>query len=373
MGNNCIPDAKGESVGLLMTYRCNLDCKYCYIRQKQDRDMTFGMAKSILKSFLFDEDSGWLDVIFVGGETLLAFDVIKQIVEWAESLQTKRSFRFFGSTNGTLLNEEMKRWLSNHSSAIILGLSYDGLPSTQIENRSKDSIDLEFFINTWPKQPIQMTIDAESVKHVAEGVIYLLEKGAVVHPNVAFEENDWPEESILEYGNQLAILIDYYNSHEGLPMISQFVHNLKAYADSIDHPFEQPQICGAGNGYQVFDTDGTSYPCHILSPLVLRGEKLENVKCGSCQSVKDYSDSRCTGCPYTSACPTCIASNYLYRGALQSRDWTHCQIMKTEVQAYMKKEVLRMSAKESLSPEDATQIDAICRLTEYEEQAKKGQ
>ena len=38
------------------------------------------------------------------------------------------------------------------------------------------------------------------------------------------------------------------------------------------------EICGAGNGFQVFDVDGQSYPCHILSPLVLEGEKLQKIK-----------------------------------------------------------------------------------------------
>jgi len=365
MEENCKPDSHGEAVGLLMTYRCNLECKYCYIHHKQNKDMTVEMGQAILEPLLRDERNGWLDVIFVGGETLIAFNVIKQLVEWAESLDTSRSFRFFGSTNGTLLESDMKQWFSDHTSSITLGLSYDGLPSTQKRNRGKEVIDLDFFIKTWPNQPIQMTIDAESVKCMAAGVIYLLEKGAVVHPNVAFEDKDWPDESILEYGRQLGILIEFYNSHDNIPPISQFVHNLKEYADYIDRPIEQPQVCGAGNGYKVYDTDGTSYPCHILSPLVLNGSKLENIRRGCINSMEDFSDPECVGCPYSTACPTCIACNYLYRCDFKKRDRTHCRIMKIEVNAYMKKEVLRLSAKENLSPEDATQIDAISKLMQY--------
>lgn len=273
--------------------------------------MTFEMAQSILEPFLLDEENGWLDVIFVGGETLLAFDVIKQIVEWAESLQTKRSYRFFGSTNGTLLNAEMKTWLSAHSSVIILGLSYDGLPAIQIENRGKDGIDLEFFVKTWPTQPIQMTIDAESVNYMADGVIYLLEKGATVHPNVAFEGKDWPKEKYAEYGHQLYKLALYYNAHDGLPLISQFRHDLNEYAYAIDHHQPQLEVCGAGNGFQVFDTDGQSYPCPLLSPLVLEGEKLKRISEGIFAQTTDFADPKCDTCPYTSSCATCIASNYI--------------------------------------------------------------
>lgn len=179
-----------------------------------------------------------------------------------------------------------------------------------------------------------MTIDSDSVGNMAEGVIYLLEKGAVVHPNVAFEEKEWTDESIAEYANQLNLLVDYYNSHENVPIISQFVHNLKEYADAIDKPKNQIQMCGAGHGYQVFDVDGRSYPCHMISPLVLGGEKLQSVKDGSFVCIEEFSDSECLACPYTSSCPTCIACNYLYRDDFRHRDNTHCQIMQIEVRAF---------------------------------------
>ena len=73
----------------------------------------------------------------------------------------------------------------------------------------------------------------------------------------------------------------------------------------------------------------------------------------------------CQTCPYTTTCPTCIACNFLYRGGLHNRDKTHCQIMKLEVKAFIKKEVQRLTAKEKITPEDATEIDAIKKLLEY--------
>ena len=44
---------------------------------------------------------------------------------------------------------------------------------------------------------------------------------------------------------------------------------------------------------------------------------------------------------------------------------THCYIMKTEVKAFIKKEVMRLRTKETLTPEDATEVDAITKLIEY--------
>lgn len=363
----CISNGYGEAVGLLMTYRCNLDCRYCYIHRKKNKDMDLDTARSILEPFL-QKDEGPLDITFMGGETLLAIDVIKPLVEWAEKGKWKRPFRFLGSTNGTLLDDGLRIWLKNHSRTVTLGLSYDGVPSAQKENRGSTAIDVDFFIRTWPRQPIQMTINAASVDRMADGVVYLLEKGAMVHPNVAFEDKEWTDDSIDEYGRQLDMLISYYNSHDNLPVISQFQHNLSVYADSIDNHKSQVRVCGAGDGFQVFDTDGESYPCHILSPLVLENGKLQSIREGLLSRTTDFADPRCENCPYTSSCPTCMACNYLYRDGFQFRDNTHCAIMRTEVKAFIKKEVLRLTAKETLTSEDATEIDSIKKLIDFEKQ-----
>lgn len=354
-----------ESVGLLTTYRCNLNCKYCYIRKKCNKDMTLETAQLILEPFLLRKD-GLLNIAFMGGETLLSINMIRSLVEWIEKRTWNRRYRFFGSTNGTLLNEDLKIWLRQHSNLLTLGLSYDGLPTAQTNNRCSKAIDIDFFIKTWPTQPIQMTINTETVTQMADGVIYLLNKEATVHPNVAFEEYEWSKEKIEEYGKQLNKLIYYYNSHEEKPLISQFVHNLNEYADNINSNVKQLKICGAGNGFQVFDIDGQSYPCHILSPLVLEGDKLQNVKNGVITKTTDFSDEHCLTCPYRTACPTCIACNYLYRDSIRKRDKTHCLIMKTEVKAFIKKEVLRLLAKDKLSPKDATKVDSIKKLIDYE-------
>lgn len=364
----CIDTNCDEAVGLLMTYRCNLDCKYCYIHTKRSKDMTLEKAQLILEPFLMKGNR--LDIIFVGGETLLAINVIRPLIEWVKSRTCKSEYRFFGSTNGTLLTPDLKEWLTQNKHVLTLGLSYDGIPAIQLENRGSDNIDVDFFIKTWPHQPIQMTINSESVGKMAEGIIYLLDKGAAVHPNVAFEEIEWSDADIAEYGRQLNKLISYYLEHKDAYLISQFSHNLNEYANNIENPKEQVEVCGAGHGFQVFDTDGTSYPCHILSPLVLKGRKLQRIKEGVISRTESFADARCSFCPYTSTCPTCIASNYLYRGCFQKRDYTHCRVMKTEVRACIKREVERLKREKVITSVDALLIDSIIKLVEYESQVR---
>lgn len=81
---DCLSEAHGVAVGLLTTYRCNLSCKYCYVQTRRNKDMSLDMAKSNLEPFLMKK-AGRLDITFMGGETLLAIDVIQPLVEWVES------------------------------------------------------------------------------------------------------------------------------------------------------------------------------------------------------------------------------------------------------------------------------------------------
>ena len=328
--------------------------------------MTFDTAREVLRPFLMKEGN-LVEIVFMGAETLMAESVIRKIVEWAEQGTWKRRFRFFGSTNGTWLTDDLRQWLYQHRESIVLGLSYDGLPSVQQSNRGGGTeIDVDFFIHTWPLQPVQMTINEESVSRMADGVIYLLKKGAVVHPNVAYEEEQWDRKSIIEYGKQLDCLVDFYLHNAVYPNISQLKHDLVEYVRNLESPTAQPKVCGDGSSFQVFDVDGVFYPCHILSPLVLRGAKLDRIREGILVHTQDFADPDCYGCPYCNSCSTCLACNYIYRGSFTKRDKTHCEIMHMDVRAFIKMEVMRLASKDILLPEDALEIDAICKLLEYE-------
>ena len=180
------------TAGLIVTYSCNLNCTYCYENNKADRYMTFETAREILTPLL-KESAEPLQVMLMGGEPLMAFPVIRQLVEWVleNKNQWNRDCFFFGSTNGTLLDGERKQWFHLHRDHVILALSFDGLPEAQNRNRccSAKRIDLEFFQQNWPNQKIQMTINEDTVDQMAAGVIFLLKNGFQVNPSVAYENH----------------------------------------------------------------------------------------------------------------------------------------------------------------------------------------
>lgn len=327
--------------------------------------MPIETAVSILRPLLSKENAPPLQIMLMGGEPLLAYDLLKAMITWCIGKRWPRKYHFFASTNGTLLNEERKEWITRHRDILTLALSFDGLPDMQDKNRSESSarIDLDFFRKNWPQQKIQMTLNAQSVYSMADGVIYLLENGFDVNANAAHEAEPWPMESICEYARQLRRLVRYYDRHPAAKRIYQFIHPFAAYAAAIDRPYKQERQCGAGDGFAVFDVDAKLYPCHMLSPLVLDAEQLEKMEFDP-QDGRIFQDERCGECPYRVDCATCMGCNYRYRGNFARRDETHCLLMQIEVLEAMKLEVLRL-AKTGLSKQDLQTSRAIDKLYRY--------
>ena len=96
-----------KALCLHIAHTCNLNCEYCFASQGKyhgDRAlMSFETGKRAI-DFLV-ENSGSrvnLEVDFFGGEPLMNFDVVKQIVAYARSIEKEKNknFRFTLTTNG---------------------------------------------------------------------------------------------------------------------------------------------------------------------------------------------------------------------------------------------------------------------------------
>ncbi|MBE7016071.1 MAG: thioether cross-link-forming SCIFF peptide maturase [Ruminococcaceae bacterium] len=122
-----------KALCLHVAHTCNLNCSYCFASQgKYQGDkalMTFEVGKQAL-DFLI-EHSGTrhnLEVDFFGGEPLMNWDVVKQLVAYARSREkeTGKNFRFTLTTNGMLLDDEVTEFCNKEMSNVVLSL--DGRP-----------------------------------------------------------------------------------------------------------------------------------------------------------------------------------------------------------------------------------------------------
>ncbi|MBQ9746292.1 MAG: radical SAM protein, partial [Clostridia bacterium] len=103
-----------KALCLHIAHTCNLNCSYCFASQGKyhgDRAvMSFEVGKRAL-DFLV-ENSGTrhnLEVDFFGGEPLMNFDVVKQLVAYARSIEKEhgKNFRFTLTTNGVLIDDDV--------------------------------------------------------------------------------------------------------------------------------------------------------------------------------------------------------------------------------------------------------------------------
>ncbi len=118
-----------KALCLHVAHTCNLNCAYCFASQGKyhgDRAvMSFEVGKRAL-DFLI-ENSGTrhnLEVDFFGGEPLMNFQVVKDLVAYARSIEKEKgkNFRFTLTTNGVLVDDEVIRWANQECSNVVLSL-----------------------------------------------------------------------------------------------------------------------------------------------------------------------------------------------------------------------------------------------------------
>ncbi len=118
-----------KALCLHIAHTCNLNCSYCFASQGKyhgDRAiMSFEVGKQAL-DFLV-EHSGTrrnLEVDFFGGEPLMNFDVVKQLVAYARSIEKEKgkNFRFTLTTNGMLIDDDVIDFCNKEMSNVVLSL-----------------------------------------------------------------------------------------------------------------------------------------------------------------------------------------------------------------------------------------------------------
>ena len=341
---------------LMVTHACNLNCTYCYETHKKNAYMDLSLAKEIIsrEAQLVNESEQFdkIEIDFMGGEPLINFPLIKEIVEWLEKGVIAVPWICFATTNGTLLTDEIKDWLREHKNSIILGASYDGSSQMQSTNRATDkyNVDLAFFHELWPIQPLHMTISKETLSTLAEGVLDMQERGHKVEGGLA-EGLNWTIEDAIMYREQLSILKDAYLKN---PTLTPF-NRLSRYVNVFNMPATekvQEKWCGTGKYIATYDIDGKKYGCHMFTPLVL-GKNALLADAVEWDSPESIADDYCKNCVLRGFCSTCPGFNYKYRGHIATRDKRWCPMILAEALTACEFQVERIAIMDKLNEQDA--------------------
>ena len=270
-----------KALCLHIAHTCNLNCSYCFASQGKYHGeravMSFEVGKRAL-DFLI-EHSGTrrnLEVDFFGGEPLMNFQVVKDLVAYALSIEKEKgkNFRFTLTTNGVLVDDDVIEWANQECSNVVLSLDgrkevhdrfrvdYAGhgswekiVPKFQkfVEARGgKDYYMRGTFTHHNPDflKDIQQMLDLGFTELSMEPVVC-----AAGDPS-ALTEEDLP--IVMEQYEKLAELM-LERDREGRPFT--FYHYM---IDLTGGPCIYKRIsgCGSGTEYMAVTPWGDLYPCH---------------------------------------------------------------------------------------------------------------
>jgi radical SAM protein with 4Fe4S-binding SPASM domain len=343
--------------------------------------MSFEVAQQAINEYM-EADNGFsnLEVDFFGGEPMLAFDLIRDLVDWFHTRQWSKGHVFLISTNATILTEEIKNWLIKNQNCVYVAVSLDGNKTAHDLNRSNsyDRVmqNLPFFLELSPKQPVKMTISAETIPHIAESIIEFEKKGIPFTANIVYEDI-WgsPEQKaglLAIYGQQLERLVEFYVEHEDLFPARMIDLPLEVMAnESLPRKEEGEWVryCGAGHEMVCIEVDGTRSPCHRFSPWVT-GKAVPDEPVNR---QRAWLPSKCAECQLLLFCPICAGYNWQLSGDSGIRTTYHCDAFKLEVQASAKLHALRLLKRKpeeilNLSPDEAYKtkflIDVLLDMVE---------
>jgi uncharacterized protein len=193
-------------LSVVLTYNCNLKCKYCFVSDKGISDtIDFSTVKAGVEMWkkVFSGGKNKLGILFTGGEPLLKKRLLFSIMDELERLFPEIQFEFHITTNGTLLTEVFFTKIEHRN--IFLCVSVDGDERSNEErlNGVKVLYDkIEQNIIIYAKKldnkrfRARMTITPNNVGHFYENIEQLVKLGVKnIHFSPNYEES-WDNNSI---------------------------------------------------------------------------------------------------------------------------------------------------------------------------------
>ena len=347
-----------KALCLHVAHTCNLNCSYCFASQGKyhgDRAlMSFEVGKRAL-DFLI-ENSGSrtnLEVDFFGGEPLMNWDVVKELVKYARSQEgpCHKNFRFTLTTNGMLIDDDVIDFANKEMSNVVLSLDgrkeiHDRLRVDYAGNGSYDRIVPKF---------------QELVKSRGGKNYYM--RGTFTHANPDFTKDIFhmadlgftelsmepvvasPDDPAALTASDIEIVKEQYEilakemlrrEKEGRPIT--FYHYM---LDLTEGPCIYKRIsgCGSGTEYMAVTPWGDLYPCHqfVGDEKYKLGDIWNGVTNHSLReqfrSCNAYSRSECNDCWAKFYCSGgCAANAYHASGSIQGTYEPGCELFKKRIE-----------------------------------------
>ena len=347
-----------KALCLHISHDCNLRCKYCFAGTGNFGGKRMNMPKEVgIKAidFLVSQSGNRknLEVDFFGGEPLLNFDTVKAIVEYGRSIEEKynKHFNFTITTNGVLLNDDIKEYINKHMGNVVL--SIDGRKETNDRMRyridgtgSYDTILPKFKdmaeSRGQDKYYVRGTFTRENLDF-SKDVLHLADEGfkqVSVEPVVAAKDTgyDLRQEDLPYLFNEYENLAKECLERRKNGKWFNFFHFM---IDLTQGPCIAKRLsgCGSGSEYLAITPEGDIYPCHqfvgnedFKMGNVLKGEFNKDIQSqfGQCNV---YTKEECKKCWAKFYCSGgCAANSYQFKNTINSVYDIGCELERKRVE-----------------------------------------
>ena len=331
-----------KALCLHIAHDCNLACKYCFAEEGEYHGrralMSFEVGKKALDFLIANSGQRRnLEVDFFGGEPLMNWQVVKDLVAYGRAQEKKydKHFRFTLTTNGVLLNDEVQEFANKEMDNVVLSLdgrkeindymrpfrngkgSY-GLIVPKFQKLADSRNQERYYVRgTFTRNNLDFS---EDVKHFAQLGFKQMSIEPVVgeeSESYAIKEEDLPK-IFEEYDKLAKYMIEREREGKGF----NFFHFM---IDLEGGPCVAKRLsgCGSGTEYLAVTPWGDLYPCHqfVGQEEFLMGNVDEGVVkpeiAEDFRGCSVYSKEKCKKCFARFYCSGgCMANAYKFHGSI---------------------------------------------------------
>lgn len=347
-----------KALCLHIAHDCNLACQYCFAEEGEYHGrralMSFEVGKKAL-DFLVAHSGNRinLEVDFFGGEPLMNWQVVKDLVAYGRSLEVPhhKKFRFTLTTNGVLLNDEILEFCNKEMANVVLSIDgrkevHDRMRPFRGGQGSYDLIVPKFRKVAESRNQMNYYVRGTFTHHnldFSKDVLHLADLGfkqisvepVVAKPedHYAIQEEDLPV-LMEEYDKLAKEIIRYRKEGKGF----NFFHFM---IDLEGGPCVAKRLsgCGSGTEYLAVTPWGDLYPCHqfVGNEEFLMGNVEEGIvrtDIRDCfKECNVYAKDKCKKCFAKFYCSGgCAANSYNFHGSINDAYDIGCELQRKRVE-----------------------------------------
>ena len=347
-----------KALCLHIAHDCNLACRYCFAEEGEYHGrralMSFEVGKKALDFLVKASGSRVnLEVDFFGGEPLMNWQVVKDLVAYGRSLEEPfhKKFRFTLTTNGVLLNDEILEFVNREMGNVVLSIDgrkevHDRMRPHRGGQGSYDEIVPKFQKVAESRDQMNYYVRGTFTHHnldFASDVLHLADLGfkqISVEPVVA----DDAEEYAITQEDVPKLLAEYDRLAQEMIRRHKEGKSFNFFHFMIDLEggpcvYKRLSGCGSGTEYLAVTPWGDFYPCHqfVGQEEFLLGNVdagiLKKDVCDTFRQCNVYAKDACKDCFARFYCSGgCAANAYHFTGNINGTYDIGCQLQRKRVE-----------------------------------------